>query len=456
MGRECGADEDKQADRPRILILGAGFGGLYLVRCLVKKLARARLPANITLIDRNNYFFFIPLLHEALVERVGMHHILHPLRQSLRRLPVMFHETEVQGVDLAARTVQTQQGVFTYDYLVLALGSVTNYFHNQQFTRYSFPMKSPDDAYRLRGHIITMFRMASETHDTERRRQLLTFVFVGAGYTGQETVTELHDLFHASLLRDYPTICPAEIRLLLVDGHPDLPVPPHRGLASRALRVLQRKGIEVRFNTRAKDAGPGWVEFTSGERIHTGTLIWATGVQANPIVDTLPTPKGSMGRLQVLPTLQLPDFPEVFILGDCAYFTEHDQPALPPTAQVANQQAATAADNLVHLLTGRTPVPFQYHQKVELATLGPFQGVAEIGPLHFHGFLAWLAINAIYLYILPCWRERVRIATDWGVNLFLPPDTSGIKAESYPSSSSIEPLDENHDDDPLHTDHAHE
>lgn len=451
MGRESGEDDDKQANQPRILILGAGFGGLYLVRYLVKKLARARLPADITLIDRNNYFFFIPLLHEALVQRVGMHHILHPIRQSLRRLPVTFQETEVTGVDLAARTVQTQQGTFAYDYLVLALGSVTNYVRNPHYARYSFPIKSPHDAYRLRNHVITMFRMAAETRDAEQRRQLLTFVLVGAGYTGQETVTELHDLIHASLLRDYPTVRRKEIRLLLVDGHADLPAPPHRGLAKQALRTLQRKGIEVRFNTRAKDAGPGWVEFADGERINTNTLIWATGVQANPIVDPLPALKGSMGRLQVRPTLQLPDNPEVLVLGDCAYFKADDRPALPPTAQVANQQAATAADNLLRLLSGRPPAPFHYHQKVELATLGPFQGVAEIGRLHFHGFLAWLAINVIYLYILPCWRERARIATDWGINLFFPPDTSRIDAESCPTPPSPDRIDPNHGDGNLHT-----
>jgi hypothetical protein len=177
----------------------------------------------------------------------------------------------------------------------------------EAFARYGFPMKSPEDADRLRNHVIAMFQQAAESNDPARRRRLLTFVMVGAGYTGQETVTELHDLIHASLLRDYPTIRPEEIRILLVDGHPDLPVPPHRGLASRALRVLQRNGVEVRFSTRAKDAGPGWVEFTSGERIDTDTLIWAAGVQANPIAATLPGPKGSMGRLPVLPTLQLPD-----------------------------------------------------------------------------------------------------------------------------------------------------
>jgi len=435
MGQEHTQQEAESSGRPRIIILGAGFGGLYLVRYLVKKLARACLATQITLIDRNNYFFFIPLLHEALVRRVDMLHILHPIRQSLRRLPVFFQETEVEGIDLTERTVRTQQGLLTYDYLVLALGSVTNYFHHPNFARYSFSMKSPDDAYLLRNHIITMFKTASESSDALRRRQLLTFVLIGAGYTGQETVTELHDLIHASLLRDYPAIRPEEIRLLLVDGHPDLPVPPHRGLARQALRVLRRKGIEVRFNTRAKDAGPGWVEFADGERVETDTLIWATGVQANPLVANLPAEKGSMGRLLVLPTLQLPDYPEVFVLGDCACFITKDHPPLPPTAQVANQQAVMAADNLVRLLAGRAPAPFHYHQKVELATLGPYHGVAEIGSLHLHGFLAWMAINAVYLYILPCWRERARIAADWAVNLFFPPDTTHIRAESCPADS---------------------
>ncbi|HEX2949175.1 MAG TPA: NAD(P)/FAD-dependent oxidoreductase [Armatimonadota bacterium] len=441
MRHEQTKDEGKTSDHPRVIILGAGFGGFYCVRYLVKQLAHLHRAVDVTLIDRNNYFFFIPLLHEAMVQRVAMHHIVHPIRQSLRRMPVTFCETTVKSIDLAAQVVHTEDGALPYDYLVLALGSTTNYYQNQQFARYGFPMKSPDDAYRLRNHVIRMFSLAAETADTDRRRQLLTFLMVGAGYTGQETITELHDFIHASLLRDYPQIQPAEIRLLMVDGHPDLPVPPHRGLARRALRVLQRRGIEIRFHTRVKDAGAEWVELADGERINTCTMIWTAGVQANPIVADLPVAKGSLGRLQVLPTLQLPGYPQVFVLGDCTYFQPDDHPALPPTAQVANQQAATAADNLTCLLTGRVLSPFIYHQKVELATLGPYHGVAEIGPLRFHGFLAWLAINVIYLYILPCWRERARIAADWWINLFYPPDTSCISAESSSALSTAQKND---------------
>ncbi|MHB9130172.1 MAG: NAD(P)/FAD-dependent oxidoreductase [Armatimonadota bacterium] len=423
-------DKGQQNATPKIVILGAGFGGWYLVRYLARGIRRARITAEITLIDRNNYFFFIPLLHEAMVGHVEMHHILHPIRQSLRRLPVIFRQTEVKGIDLAARTVTTRNSTLTYDYLVLALGSVTNYFNNEQFARYGFPMKSPDDAYRLRSHVVTMFEKAAESDDTELRRQLLTFVMVGAGYTGQETVTELYDLIHTSLLPDYPQICPEEIHLLLVDGHPNLPMPPDAALARQALHVLQRMGIEIHLNTRAKDAGPGWVEFADGERINTGTLIWAAGVRANPIVDSMPGEKRSMNRIPVLPTLQLPDHPEVFVLGDCAYFKTSDRHALPPTAQVANQQAVTAAKNLMHLLTGRPPVPFRYHHKVELETLGRYKAVSQVGSLRFHGFLGWFILRIIYLYILPCWRERFRIASDWTLNLFFPPDTYCITRES--------------------------
>lgn len=430
MGRERTGGEAQQSDHPRILILGAGFGGFYVTRHLANRLKRVRLAADITLIDRNNYFFFIPLLHEAMMGRVGMHHILHPIRQNLRQAPVSFCQTEVEGVDLAARLVKTQTGAFAYDYLVLALGSVVNFFHNPHFARYGFPMKSPDDAYRLRNHIISRFTAAATTRDAQRRRQLLTFVLVGAGYTGQETVTELHDLIHTELLRDYPEIRAEEIRLLLVDGHAGLPVPPDPRLARHAFRVLQRKGIEILFNTRAKDAGPGWVEFANGECVNADTLIWTTGVQANPVAASLPVLQGSMQRLQVLPTLQLPDYPQVFVLGDCAYVAGEGDRALPPTAQVANQQSVAVAENLLCLLAGRPPLPFHYHQRVELATLGPFNAVAEVGSFHFRGFLAWLIVRAIYQYILPCWRERAGIAADWTLNLFFPPDTSCITAES--------------------------
>ncbi|HEY3418097.1 MAG TPA: NAD(P)/FAD-dependent oxidoreductase [Armatimonadota bacterium] len=439
MSQERTPNDMQPGHHPRIVIIGAGFGGLYLVRYLVKMLARQRLAADITLLDRNNYFFFIPLLHEAMSGKVEMRHILHPLRQSLRRLPVTFHQTEVEGVDLEARTVRTRAGDFPYDFLAFTPGSVTNYFGNAQFQQVGFSMKSPDDAYRLRNHVIAMFEEAAETSDEDRRRQRLTFVMVGAGYTGQEVITELYDLIHTSLLRDYPMIKPAEIRLMMIDGHPDLPMPPNKGLARKALRTLRRKGIDLRFKAHAQEAGPGWVELADGERINTETLIWAAGVLANPLVDDLPGEKASMHRVPVLPTLQLPEHPEVLVLGDCAFFTTGEGKTLPPTAQVANQQGWAAAKNLVRLILRRPPVPFRYRHKVELETLGRYQAVSEVGAFRCSGLLGWFVLRVVYQYILPCWRERFRVAADWTLNLFFPPDSSCIKAESCPDDQRNRP-----------------
>ena len=415
---------------PQILILGAGFAGLYLTLRLA---ARLRGRAEITLVDRNNYFLFSPLLHEVMVGMVEMHHAVHPIRRFLRGLPVRFVEAAVEEIDLEAKTVDTSAGSFAYDYLVLGLGSVTNDFGMEQVARYAFPLKTIAEAFRLRNHILTLFERAANTTDPEERRRLLTFVQAGAGLTGLETITELHDFLHESLRKDYPMIRPEEIRLVLIDGLPELQAPSHPTLARRTLRLLQRKGIELRFKTLVKDAGPGWVACRDGAVIPTHTLIWTAGVCASPSIAALPVEKGSQQRVKVLPTLQLPAYPEVLALGDCAYCTDENGRPLPTTAQVANQQAPVAAANLLRLLAGSPPQPFTYRRMGELASLGTANAIAELGPVTVSGFLAWWIWRTIYLAKMPRWADRVHIAADWSMDLFLPRDTSRIEVAPCPA-----------------------
>ena len=421
------------AGTPRIVILGAGFAGLYLALSLAKALRRARVTAEVTLLDRNNYFLFSPLLHEATVGMVEMRHVAHPVRQCLRGTDIRFHETAVQAVDLDARTVRAEQGDYPYDVLVLALGSVTNYFGNDRFARYSFPMKTLGEAFRLRNHLLSVLELACEARDEETRRRLLTIMVAGAGFTGLETATELCDFLQDVLPEQYPRLSPAGVRLLVVDALPGLQVPSNPALAQRVLRLLRRKGIETRFNTPVRDAGPGWVELADGERIAAGTLVWTAGVRANPIVSALPLDKGSMQRLLVSPTLQVPGRPDVFALGDCACFTPEGGTPLIPTAQVANQQAPVAAENIVRRLTGQPEQPFVYHHMGELASLGLFNAVAEIGPLRLSGFPAWWVWRTVYLYKMPWWTKRARIAADWALDFLFARDTSRVEVDPCPA-----------------------
>jgi NADH dehydrogenase len=255
---------------------------------------------------------------------------------------------------------------------------------------------------------------------------MLTVVQVGAGFTGLETITEIHEFLHDALRVDYPMINPHEVRLLLVDGLPGLQTPSHAGLARYTINLLRKKGIEVRFETQVTDAGPGWVTFAGGERLDTNTLIWAAGVTANLLLDELPGEKGSGRRLTVLPTLQLPAFPEVFALGDCALSLDAGKP-LPATAQVVNQQAPVVADNLLASLTGKPLHAFKFQRLGELASLGQFNAVAEMGPLRFRGFFAWWLWRAVYLLKMPCMEGRFRIAADWTLDFLFPRDTSRIE-----------------------------
>jgi NADH dehydrogenase len=424
----------------RIVILGAGFGGLYTALRLAKRFRRAIGAVEITLIDRNNYFLFTPLLHEVIPNTLEMHHVAQPVRHFFARLPVRFYATEVQQVDFPGKTVRTAMGYFPYDYLVLALGSETNFFGNAALACHAFPMKTIEHAARLRNHLLAMLEAASQTSDRDERRRLLTVVQVGAGFTGLETITEVHDFLRAAIRVDYPMIAPEDLRLLLIDGLPALPMPTDARQARYTMRILLRKGIDVRFNTLLADAGPGWVTFANGERIETSTLIWAAGVTTNTLLGDLPVEKGSGRRLKVLPTLQLPQFPEVFALGDCALSLEASTP-LPTTAQVANQQAPVVADNLAALLAGRPLRVFQFHHLGQLASLGACHAIVEIGPFRLQGMLAWCLWRLVYLLKQPGWETRIRIAADWILGFFFPRDTSRIEvapfAESLPNGDLV-------------------
>lgn len=416
--------------QPRIVILGAGFGGLYTTLDLVKRLRRAHLDAEITLLDRNNYFLFSPLLHEVTVDMVGVDHVVHPVRQFLRGMPVAFHETTVEAVDLEQRLVQTGIGDFPYDYLVLGLGSVTNYFGNPTLAYATFPLKTLGDAYRLRNHLITMFETASAMTDPEQRRQALTFVQVGAGYTGIEIITEIHDLFHESLLPLYPNIRPDEIRMVLLDALPALPSPSNAQLAASVMQTLTEKGIDVHFNAVVKDCGRGWLETATGERIATNTVIWAAGVTTNPVLAALQVPHGPQKRVQADSTLALAGYPGVFAIGDCACVLDANGKPLPMTAQVANQQAPVLAENLVRAIQGKPLKNFTYHRLGELASLGTYNAVADLGPVKLKGFLAWWIWRTVYLAKMPWWGDKFRIAADWTLDLFFPRDTSRIEITS--------------------------
>lgn len=400
-------------NKQQIVILGAGFGGLFTALHLEKRLRWER-SVKILLLDQQNYHLFLPLLHEVASGGIEPRHVVWPLRSLVGKTRVAFERREVRSIDLERRKVLTDQGAVGYDYLVIALGSTTNFFALEGAKENAFPFRTLKDAVRLRNHLLEMFERADLERDPGRRRRLLTFVLVGAGCTGVELAAELYDLIQRRLARYYPNLDGGEVRLIVVEAAGRIIPCVSDRLANLGLEKLRRKGIEIRFHTPVVRLSHGAVELADGEIIPAETIIWTAGVRANPIVEVLPVEKDKLGRVIVGEDLGLPPFPGVFAIGDCAScWDPHREIPLPPTAQVAVQQARWVARNIVRDLRGRGQEPFVYRHAGDLVSLGTGDGVGEIAGLEVSGFLAWLLRRFVLLAKLIGWKNRILIALDW-------------------------------------------
>jgi NADH:ubiquinone reductase (H+-translocating) len=410
----------------RIVILGAGFAGLYTTRHLQRALRGAR-DTEVVLVDRHNFHLFTPMLHEITAGKIEPRHVVWPVRLLGRRWRLTFLERQVQGIDLDGRQVLTDRGRVEYDILVCALGSVTN-FYGLTPPPQLFQFKELRDAVRLRNHLIACFEQAEQEADPPRRQTLLTFLLVGGGCTGVELAAEIHDLIFTSLVQDYRRIDPGEIRILLLEATQRIIPCVGESLAELALEKLREKRVEVRLDTPVADLLQDGVVLATGEKIRADTLIWTAGVRANPVIETLPVPKDRLGRVRVNESLELPDYPEVYALGDCAHVvdgaTGHP---LPPTGQVAVQQAAVTATNIARRLHGLRPQPFQYRHQGDLVSLGSRYAVAEIRTYRFAGLAAWILWRAVFLAKMIGLKNRVRVALDWTIAFLFGRDTSRLE-----------------------------
>ena len=409
-----------------VAILGAGFGGLYTARLLEKEL-RGKKEAEIVLIDRHNFHLFTPMLHEITAGKIEPRHVVWPVRLLGRRWRLTFLERRVDTINLDGRRILTDRGPVKYDLLVLALGSVTN-FYGLHPPPQLFQFKELRDAVRLRNHLIKCLEGAEQETDPARRRTLLTLVLVGGGCTGVELAAEIHDLIFKGLLRFYRHIDPKEIRILLLEATPRIIPCVGESLAQLALETLRQKGIEVKLETPVAEMIPDGVVLTTGEKICADTLIWTAGVRANPVIEALPVAKDHLGRVRVNEHLHLPDHPEVYALGDCAHFLDPStgQP-LPPTGQVALQQTKTVAANIARHLRGQGVLAFRYQHQGDLVSLGSRYAVAEIRGYRFAGLFAWVLWRTVFLAKMIGVKNRVRVALDWAIGLLFGPDTSRLE-----------------------------
>ncbi len=400
-------------DRPHVVILGAGFGGLRAARLL------ARTPVQVTLVDRNNYHLFQPLLYQVATAGVSPAEIAYPVRSILRaQKNARFLLAEVTHIDLERRCLQTSAGELRYDALILAAGGQTNTFGLDSVARHAFGLKDLEDALSLRNHILTLFERASLEPDAAMRAEMLTFVITGGGPTGVEMAGAIVELIQLVLKKDFPGQDFSQARVLLLEAADRLlpALPPALGEAT--LRALQIKGVEVRFNTAVSGYDGRSVQLRDGQSLPARTLIWAAGVRASSLFDRLDIPRAAQGRVRVEKTLQLPAHPEVFVIGDAAYFEDERGVPLPMIAPVAIQQAACAVDNLRRLLQGSPLQPFRYKDPGVMATIGRNQAVARLGKLHFRGFIAWLIWVVVHIYQLIGFRNRLVVMITWAWDYF--------------------------------------
>ncbi len=411
----------------KVLILGSGFGGTYALRSLVPSLNRNE-NVETTMVSDENFFLFSPLLHEVAMGRIETRHIAYPIRRLHWRDRFNFIQASVEKIDLSARKVITSGGTLDFDYLILALGSVTDIAQLDSMRANVFTLKTLYDSILIRNHIISVFERASTEREPERQRCLLTFVVCGAGYTGIQVVTELRDFLRGSLSRVYRTIDPANIRVILVEAEPKIVAELHTKLGAYVMKHLQEAGIEVRLRSRVTRIWEDGVEINSLETVPASTLIWVAGVRANPQIAASDVAKDSLGRVLVNQYLEVPGVPGVYAVGDCAHFKnpKTGRP-IPPRAHTAVRQAKVVAHNILADIRGRDKKPYRYSDPAEVVALGTSKAVFRFRGLRLYGFLARFLWLVGYSLLVTGVYNRTRIVMDWLLSLVFGRDTTFLK-----------------------------
>jgi NADH dehydrogenase len=408
-----------ESKRPRVVVVGAGFGGLSAARELRKA------DADVLVVDRNNYQGFWPLLYQVATGILETQEIAYPVRSLLRKQRnVDFRLADVRGIDFAAKEVVTDDESFPYDYLVLAGGSATNFFGNDDLAHHTFGMKDVDDADRLRNHILSAVEAAARVSDPVLRDALLTFVIVGGGPTGVELSGQLSLLLRRTLPREFPNLDFGGARVVLVNaGDGVLESFPDR-LRSYAERRLASMGVELRLSEVVTSVEDGVVRLGDGTRLGATTVVWAAGVRACDLAGSLDVPLGRGGRVEVTPELHLADRPDVFVIGDMAYLEGYDGDSpYPMVAQVAIQQGRRAAKNIVATEAGRPLGAFRYRDKGQMAIIGRRSAVVDGFGVKLRGIPAWIAWLGLHLLYLRGFRNRLIVVLDW-LSAFISPSRS--------------------------------
>ena len=409
--------------RTRILVLGGGFGGVYAALHLERAFGASD-RVEVTLVSRDNFFLFTPMLHEVAASDLDITHIVSPLRTLLKRTSVIVGD--VDAVDLHRRTVSVSHGFerhrheLPFDHVVFALGSITNFYGLPGLEQRALTMKTLGDAIHLRNRVIATLEEA-DTECGASRDGLLTFVVAGGGFAGVETIAGVND-FVREALKFYPRIDATRIRMVLVHSGPVILPELGETLGAYAQRKLSDRGIEIVTGAKVAGIDDASVTLGDGRRIASRLVVWTAGTSPHPLMHNLPCPLDH-GRLVVDGTLAVPGWPGVWALGDCAVVPDRrtGKPH-PPTAQHALREARTVARNIAAAIDGLPPETFDFKTIGQLAAIGRRTGVARVFGVNFSGFLAWWLWRTIYLSKLPRFEKKCRVAIDWTLDLMFSKD----------------------------------
>ncbi len=424
----------------RIVILGGGFAGIATAARLERILRPGE--AETALVSRENYSLFTPMVPEVSSGGLAARHVVTPIRAQLRR--TQFYLAEVKHVDLAAQSVTIEHALLgttsrlPYDHLVFALGSVSSTFGLPGVADHSLPLKTLEDADRLRNHVIAMLEIADVTTDPQARARLLTFVFVGGGFTGVEAAGEMVDFF-ASIGRFYRGFAIGDIRIVLIEGGARLLPELVSGMGEYSARELQRRGIDVVLGDLVAGADDDCLQLRSGRRIETATIVWSAGVRPSPRVQALGLAIGRGGAIVTTADMAVPGQTNLWAIGDCAAIPDPTGKPYPPTAQHAIREGPVLAENIARRLRGQPTRPFRYASLGMMASLGARSGVAGLSNgLILSGFPAFFLWRMYYLARLPGLDRRFRVAFDWLLNLIFPRDIAELRIYAQRARAEVQ------------------
>lgn len=398
----------------KIVILGGGFGGIYILKYLHKFFHRND-KLKIILVNKKNYFLFTPLLCEVSTGGTSLDNIIVPIRDIIKCCDWDFVRGKVMRIDLDRKIVKIQGVRIDYDYLIIALGSKTNYYDIPGAENYSFSLKSLSDSIKLKNHLIHLIEKA--ILNLNNAEKILTFVIVGGGATGVELAGEISDLFYKTLNKYYGRELISKVKIILIERGKELLSNFPLELRVRALKRLSNINVEVLLERGVKEVGKDFVKLDDDSLIKTKTIIWTAGVEPNLPEITGNIEKDNRGRILVNDFLQAINYPEVFVIGDICCFLQNGKP-LPQLAQVATKQAKVVALNIKSSIYKKPLKKFIYKHSGDLISIGKFYAIGKVGIFNFSGILAWFIWRGVYLTKMISFRNQVKTLIDWLFNLF--------------------------------------